>query len=67
VTGRRRRRFKQLVDDLGEKRGYWKTKEGEINCTQWGTRFGGGNGPVAEIDCRINKCPASSDVSLTFM
>jgi len=50
------------VDDLGEMRGYWKTKEEEINCTQWRTRFGGGYGPVAEKDCRINKCPASSEM-----
>jgi len=62
VTRRRRRRLKQLVDDLGEMRGYWKTKEEEINCTQWRTRFGGGYGPVAEKDCRINKCPASSEM-----
>jgi len=28
VTGRRRRRRKQLLEDLKEKRGYWKLKMG---------------------------------------
>ena len=27
VTGKRRRRRKQILDDLKEKRGYWKLKE----------------------------------------
>jgi hypothetical protein len=27
VTGRRGRRLKSLLDDLKEKRGYWKLKE----------------------------------------
>jgi hypothetical protein len=40
VTGRRRRRRKQLLDDLEEKRGYWKLKEEALNRTLGRTRFG---------------------------
>jgi hypothetical protein len=59
--GRQRRRLKQLVDDLREMRGYWKSKEEAISCTLWETRFGGGCGPVAKKECRIYKCSASSE------
>ena len=45
VTVRRRRR-KQLPDDLVEKRGYWKLKEEAPDRTVWRTRFGTGCGPV---------------------
>jgi hypothetical protein len=33
VTGRRRRRSKQLLDDVKENRGYWKLKE-EAPCVE---------------------------------
>jgi len=33
VTGRRGRRFKQLLNDLKEKGGYWKLKEEVQACT----------------------------------
>jgi hypothetical protein len=46
MTGRRGRRRKQLLDDLKEKRRYWKLKEEELDRTLWGTRFGRGYGPV---------------------
>jgi hypothetical protein len=46
MTGRRGRRRKQLLDDLKEKRRYWKLKEEALDCTQWRTRFGRGYGPV---------------------
>jgi hypothetical protein len=45
-TGRRGRRRKQLLEDLKEKRGYWKLKEEALDCTPWRTRFGRGYGPV---------------------
>jgi hypothetical protein len=32
VTGRRRRRCRQLLDDLKEKRGYFKLKEEALDC-----------------------------------
>jgi hypothetical protein len=38
-------RFKQLLDDLTEKRGYWKLKEAPEN-TLWKTPFSRGYGPV---------------------
>jgi hypothetical protein len=45
-TGRRGRRRKQLLDDLKEKRGYWKLKEEALDRTLWRSRFGRGYGPV---------------------
>jgi hypothetical protein len=42
---RRGRRRKQLLDDLKEKRRYWKLKEEAPDHTVWRTRFGRGYGP----------------------
>jgi hypothetical protein len=39
MTGRRGRRRKQLLDDLKEKRRYWKLKEEALDRTRWRTRF----------------------------
>jgi hypothetical protein len=46
MTGRWGRRHKQLLDDLKEKRRYWKLKEEALDHTLWRTRFGRGYGPV---------------------
>jgi hypothetical protein len=46
MTGRRGRRRKQLLDDLKEKKRYWKLKEEALDRTLWRTRFGRGYGPV---------------------
>jgi hypothetical protein len=46
ITGRRGRMRKQLLDDLKEKRRYWKLKEEALDRTVWRTRFGRGYGPV---------------------
>jgi hypothetical protein len=46
MTGRRVRRRKQLLDDLKEKRRYWKLKEEAVDRTLWRTRFGRGYGAV---------------------
>jgi hypothetical protein len=46
MTGRRGRRRKQLLDDLKEKKSYWKLKEESLDRTLWRTRFGKGYGPV---------------------
>jgi hypothetical protein len=48
VTVRRGRRREQLLDDLKEKRGYWKLKEGAPDRTVCRTRFGRGYGLVAK-------------------
>jgi len=40
VTGRRGRRRKQLLDDLKEKRGYWKWKEEALDRMPWGILIG---------------------------
>jgi hypothetical protein len=40
VTGRRRRRCKQLLGNLKERRGYWKFKEEALDRAVWRTRFG---------------------------
>jgi hypothetical protein len=57
MTGRRGRRCKQLLDDLKEKRGYWKLKEEALRRTVWRTRFGRGCGRVVrqttEWVCKI--------------
>jgi hypothetical protein len=46
MTGRRGRRRKQLLDNLKEKRRYWKLKEEALDRTLWRTRFGRDYGPV---------------------
>jgi hypothetical protein len=46
MKGRRGRRRKQLLDDLKEKRRYWKLKEESLDRTLCRTRFGRGYGPV---------------------
>jgi hypothetical protein len=46
VTGSRRRRRKQLIDDLEGKRGCSKFKEEALDRTTWRTRFGRGYGLV---------------------
>jgi hypothetical protein len=46
MTGRRVRRSKQLLDDLKERRRYWKMKEEALDRTLWRTRFERGYGPV---------------------
>jgi hypothetical protein len=46
MTGRQRRRRKQLLDDLKENRSYWKLKEEALDRTVWRTRFGRDYGPV---------------------
>jgi hypothetical protein len=50
MTGRPGGRSKQLLDDLKEKRGYWKLKEEALDRTQWRTRFGRGYGPVVRMN-----------------
>jgi len=40
--GGRRRRSKQLLDGLKEKRGYCKLKEEAVNCNVWRFDFGKG-------------------------
>jgi hypothetical protein len=46
MTGRRGRRRKQLLDDLKEKRRYWKLKVEALDRTLWRTCFGRGYGLV---------------------
>jgi hypothetical protein len=53
MTERRGRRRKQLLDDLKEKRRYWKLKEEALDRTLWRTRLGRGCGPVVR-DYRMN-------------
>jgi hypothetical protein len=45
-TRRRGRRRKQLLDDVKEKKRYWKLKEEALDRTVWRTRSGRGYGPV---------------------
>jgi hypothetical protein len=45
-NGGRGRRRRQLLDDLKEKKRYWKLKEEALDRTLWRTRSGRGYGPV---------------------
>jgi hypothetical protein len=46
MTGKRGTRSKKLLNDLKEKRGYWKLKEEALDRTLWRTSFGRRYGPV---------------------
>ena len=46
LVGNRRRRRKQLLDNLEEKAGYWKLKAEALDRSTWRTRFGRGCGRV---------------------
>jgi hypothetical protein len=46
VTRRRGRRRKNLLDDLGDRRGYSHLKEEALDRIKWKNRFGRGCGPV---------------------
>jgi hypothetical protein len=46
VMGRRGRRCKKLLDDLGDRRGYSHLKEEALHHIKWKNCFGRGCGPV---------------------
>jgi len=48
VTGRRGRRRKQLLNDLKERRGYWKLEEEALGRILWRTSFGGPYGSFSK-------------------
>jgi hypothetical protein len=54
MTGGGGRRHKQLLNDIKEKRGYWKLKEKALDHTVWRTRFERGCGHVLNIH-RVRK------------
>jgi hypothetical protein len=54
MTGRQGRRRKQLLDDLKEKRRYWKLIEETLDRTLWRTRFGRLR-TCRETDYRMNE------------
>jgi hypothetical protein len=55
MMGRRGRRHKQLMDDLKEKRRYWKLKEEALDFTLWRNHFRRGYRPVVrQTTERIN-------------
>jgi hypothetical protein len=61
VTGRRGRRRKQLLDDLGDRRGYCHLKEEALDCIKWRNHFGRGCGPVVwQITDEMNDITANS-------
>ena len=65
MKGRRGRRRKLLQDDLKEKRGYCKLKDGATDRNLWRTRFGRGYGPVVRQTEQDGDwyCSFSSNVS----
>jgi len=58
VTRRRRRRSKQLLDELNCKLGHWDLREEEAAGTLWRTRLDSRYGPVARLrnDGRVRAC-----------
>jgi hypothetical protein len=46
MKGRRGKRRKQLLDDLKEKRRYWKLKEEALDHILWRTHCGRGYRPI---------------------
>ena len=46
MTGRRLRRCRKLLDDLKERRGYYRLKDEALDRTMWRARFGRSFGPV---------------------
>ena len=46
MTRRQGRRCKKLLDDLKDRRGYYRLKEEALDRTMWRNRFGRGVGPV---------------------
>jgi len=40
------KKCKQILDDLKEKRGFWKLKKEALDRTLWRTRLGRGNGSL---------------------
>ena len=46
VRGRQGRRYRKVLDDLKERRGYSHSKEEALDHTMWRARFGRGFGPV---------------------
>ena len=61
MMGRRRRRRKQLLDDLKRTRGNWKLKEKALDRTLWRTRTVKCYGPVVRQTTDL-----MDDVSSTF-
>jgi hypothetical protein len=54
MTGKRGRKRKQVLDNLKERRGYWKLKEEALDRTVSRIRFGGGCGN-RKTDYRMNE------------
>ncbi|PNF43874.1 hypothetical protein B7P43_G02808 [Cryptotermes secundus] len=50
VTRRRGRRRKKMLDDLGDRRGYFRLKEKALDRIKWRNCFGRDCGPVVFID-----------------
>ena len=54
MTGSRGKRCKQLLDDLKEKRGYYKMKAEAVIGALWSTRFGRAYGSPDKTDYVLN-------------
>lgn len=55
MTGRRKRKRKQLLNGLKKRRSYWKLKEEALSCTVWRTRFRRSYGAVVKTEKGMNK------------
>jgi hypothetical protein len=65
VTAIRGRMRKQLLDDLKEKREYWKLKEEALDRTLWRNRFGRSYGLVLTQTKTMNDGCSKVDFVLT--
>jgi hypothetical protein len=55
VTGRQKRRRRNLLDDLKERKGYAYLKEEALDRTMWRVRFGRGFGCVVRQTAKLNE------------
>ena len=57
MRGRRGRRYRKLLDDRKERRGYPNLKEEALDHTMWRARFGRGFGPVVRQTTKLMNDP----------
>jgi hypothetical protein len=67
VTGRRKRRHKQLLPELKAARRYCKLEKEALDRTLWRTGFGRSCGPVVKTNCGTNERNAVANSVMLFL
>jgi len=67
VTGRRKRRHKQLLPELKAARRYCELKKEALDRTLWRTGFGRSCGPVGKTNCGTNERNAVANSVMLFL